>query len=363
MFDNPLHECNCKEFSMSLPNDPQTAHDECCHDAGLDRRQFLKASGAAAVVAASLPQVLSAKDKKAKATPESHVQALYKALTPEQRSKVCFDWEHQHGQRGLLRTRVENNWHITDQAINSKFFTDEQRDIIRSIFTGLYSPEWVPRIDKQLKDDSGGYGRNQNIAIFGKPGSKKFEFVMTGRHLTIRCDGNSADHVAFAGPIFYGHAAGGGTEKKDHPGNVFWPQAIQANKVYAMLDGKQRKKALLRRAPREQAVAFRGKEKKIPGIAVKDLSEDQKAEVQKTLGTLIAMYRNADQQEALKCLKVQGGLDACSMAFYQSGDIGDDGVWDNWRLEGPSFVWHFRGAPHVHVWVNLADSASVKLNA
>ena len=39
-------------------------------------------------------------------------------------------------------------------------------------------------------------------------------------------------------------------------------------------------------------------------------------------------------------------------------DIGDDRVWDNWRLEGPSFVWHFRGSPHVHVWVNVADSAS-----
>ena len=43
--------------------------------------------------------------------------------------------------------------------------------------------------------------------------------------------------------------------------------------------------------------------------------------------------------------------------------MGDDGVWDNWRIEGPSFVWHYRGAPHVHVWVNVADDPSVKLNA
>jgi hypothetical protein len=26
-------------------------------------------------------------------------------------------------------------------------------------------------------------------------------------------------------------------------------------------------------------------------------------------------------------------------------------------------VWHYRGAPHVHVWVNVADHPSVKLNA
>ena len=31
----------------------------------------------------------------------------------------------------------------------------------------------------------------------------------------------------------------------------------------------------------------------------------------------------------------------------------DDGVWDVWQLESPTMVWHFRGAPHVHVWVNI----------
>lgn len=47
--------------------------------------------------------------------------------------------------------------------------------------------------------------------------------MLTGRHMTVRCDGNSAEHVAFGGPIFYGHAASGFNEKPDHPGNVFWP--------------------------------------------------------------------------------------------------------------------------------------------
>ena len=42
--------------------------------------------------------------------------------------------------------------------------------------------------------------------------------------------------------------------------------------------------------------------------------------------------------------------------------MGDDQVWDCWRLEGPSFVWYFRGTPHVHVWVNVADDPSVPTN-
>ena len=36
---------------------------------------------------------------------------------------------------------------------------------------------------------------------------------------------------------------------------------------------------------------------------------------------------------------------------------------DNWRLEGPAFVWYFRGNPHVHVWVHVADDPSVKVNS
>ena len=78
------------------------------------------------------------------------------------------------------------------------------------------------------------------------------------------------------------------------------------------------------------------------------------------LAVLLEPYRKDDQDEALECLKKQGGLDKCSLAFYKEGDIGDDGEWDNWRLEGPSFVWYFRGEPHVHVWVNVADDPSVE---
>jgi hypothetical protein len=102
---------------------------------------------------------------------------------------------------------------------------------------------------------------------------------------------------------------------------------------------------------------------KFPGIPVHEFADEQKKELQKVLMALVEPYRKEDQEEALECLQKQGGLDKCSLAFYKEGDIGNDGEWDCWRLEGPSFVWYFRGYPHVHVWVNVADDASVKLNA
>jgi hypothetical protein len=181
--------------------------------------------------------------------------------------------------------------------------------------------------------------------------------------MTIRADGNTTEHVAFGGPIFYGHAASGFNEKVHHPGNVFWHQAVMANKVFQLLDPDQQKKALKEDRPHESEVDFRRGKSAFTGVAVAGLAEEQKKELQKVLQALIEPYRKEDQDEALECLHKQGGLDQCHLTFYKEGDIGDDGEWDNWRLEGPAFVWYFRGEPHVHVWVNIADDPSVPLNA
>jgi hypothetical protein len=345
----------------------------CCDDLGStaqNRRDFLKRTSvsvlASGVALASAPALLHAAEPTTAptASAESLVKLLYEALTPGQREKICFAWDHQDPERGLLRTRVANNWDITDHYVNDEFYTGDQRTLIRDIFENLYNPEWHAHIDQQLSDDSGGFGEQNSIAIFGQPGSDKFEFVMTGRHMTVRCDGNTTEHVAFGGPIFYGHAGEGFDEEANHPGNVFWPQAIEANKLYHALSGKQQQLALVKRGlPREERVAFQGTSGRFQGIPLSELTSDQKERVQEVLQKLVEPYRQSDRDEVVAALKKQGGLDACHLAFYEQNDIGRDKVWDNWRLEGPSFVWHFRGSPHVHVWVNVADSPDVKLNS
>ncbi len=335
---------------------------DCESSADYTRRQFLKTTGAAALAVGATPLLGRAADIPAGSTPETVSKLLYESLSPKQREVVCFEWDYMDPKRGLLRTRIANNWNITEPNIAGDFYTKDQQAMIKHIFEGIIQPDWHERIYKQLEDDAGGYGEEQSLALFGKPG-EDFEFVMTGRHMTIRCDGNSTEHVAFGGPIFYGHAARGFNEKPDHPGNVFWPQALAANKVYEMLDGKQREKALVNKLPREQDAGFHGAEGKFPGIPVSELASDQHSLVQEVLHKLIEPYRTVDREEVQKCLKAQGGLEKCSLAFYSDGDIGGDKVWDCWRLEGPSFVWYFRGTPHVHVWVNVADDPSVKLNA
>ncbi|HEX3872040.1 MAG TPA: DUF3500 domain-containing protein [Pirellulales bacterium] len=349
---------------MSKPIIPCPDCDSSDH---VTRRQFVKTACAAGLAATSLPTWARAADKPLSAgdveQPESIVKVLFESMSPKQKETVCFDWDYKHPQMGLLRTRVANNWHVTKPQINSDFYTKDQKKMIREIFEGVIQPEWHARIDQQLDDDAGGFGEDQNVAIFGNPGDGKFELVMTGRHMTLRCDGNSSDHVAFGGPIFYGHAAQGFDEDADHKGNVFWHQAVEANKLFSMMDTKQQQMAMVDRSPKEQNVDFQGAKGRFPGIPASEMSSDQRSELQRVLQVLIDPYRQSDRDEVVKCVKAQGGLDKCSLAFYKDKDIGNDRVWDNWRLEGPSFVWYFRGNPHVHCWVNIADDASVKTNA
>ena len=210
-----------------------------------DRREFLKLVGGFAV-SAGMP-LLPKRSVAAEPVkpPETLVKLLYDTFSPVQREQVCFGWDHVDEKRGLLRTRIENNWKITRPSINSEFYTAEQQDLIRQIFLGMTHPDWHKRFDEQLLDDVGGFGNGQSIAIFGQPGTNQFEFVLASRHMTLRCDGNSAGHVAFGGPILSTPTGGRAYEKPTHPSNVFWPQAIAANALYEMFDGKQRSQAAL----------------------------------------------------------------------------------------------------------------------
>jgi hypothetical protein len=334
---------------------------------GLDRRGFLSSLTAVAATGAFGGNPLfGSRAPTPKSTAETAVKALYDTLTAGQKKTICFGWDHMDAERGLLRTHVSNFWAITKPFLTDTFYTKDQQALLFDIFKGVFNPDWHERFLKQLKDDHDGkpWGAGLSCAIFGKPGTDQFEFVMTGRHMTIRADGNSTAHVALGGPIFHGHAPSGYNEKVHHPDNIFWHQAVQANKVYTILSGKQQELALVEmRSKKEYAVAFQGSAGKLTGLPCSELSKDQKDGVQKVLMSLIEPYRKEDQEEVLACLKKQGGLEKCTLTFYKDGDIGKDGEWDNWRLEGPAFVWYFRGEPHVHIWINVSDDPSVPLNA
>ena len=284
----------------------------------------------------------------AQSKPETLVKSFYDSLSTTQKKVMLFDWEH------LKKGYVDNNWNIVDEDDYSigKFYSSQQQKLIHSIFKSSLSEQGFKRYSKQIQDDSDGFA-NFTCGLFGAPG-KEFEFVLTGRHLTLRADGNLTDKAAFGGPIFYGHATRF-TEKADHKGNVWWHQAVLANAVYSSLDRGQKKKALLEKAPADnrKVINLKGKSGKFAGLAIKNMNESQKKLVQRTIDSLFISFKKPDVDEALKFIKEYGGMDALYISFYEQRDLGDDKIWDRWMIEGPGFVWYFRGSPHVHSWVNI----------
>ena len=315
------------------------------------RRHFLRTTAASAAALASGSAFAAPGTDSPKS--ETLVKTLYKSFTEEQSKALVFPFDHK------LRTKVDNNWHITpkEKAIG-KFLDDDQQQMVKEIFMNLHSDEYRDEVMKQVMHDNGrvGFG-GSNIAIFGEPDSGKFELVLTSRHVTRRCDGDSVAGKAFGGPIFYGHAAGSFNEGPDHEGNVYWFQAKRANEVFQMLDGKQREQALLGTPRKERGnstVELKGADGDLEGIAVADMTADQKDGVRKVLADLLMPFRKEDVDESMKLIE-KAGFDKLSMAFFKNHDIGDDGVWDTWQVEGPNMIWLFRGKPHVHTWVHISD--------
>ncbi|PAY16240.1 hypothetical protein CKO51_27675 [Rhodopirellula sp. SM50] len=306
------------------------------------RRDFVKLGGAVAagVASAGLFDPRFAHAATSQTSAETVVAELYASLSDKQKKAIWRPFDHQ------ARRRINPNWHVTDVVIGDDLFSKKQRTLIDQIVRNITSKDGYDRLIQQMDEDDGGM-ENYSVAIFGEPGTDQFQFEMTGRHLTMRADGNRVDKAAFGGPIVYGHG------EENPSDNLFFYQTQKTNEVFQALDADQAEAALLKKAPRETAVQLQGAGGQFPGLAVSKLASDQKELVESTLKVLLAPYREEDVDEVMAILKSSGGLDQLHMAFYQEEDLDDDKVWDIWRVEGPSLVWHFRGAPHVHAYINI----------
>jgi len=340
-------------------NDPRMKELVCSFCAPVSRRDFMKTVSAGAI-AASVPilgpaaAAAARKDAGPTATDsaETAVARFYKTITPQQRKLICFPFDDP------LRKKVANNWAIVKPKISD--FKPEQQALCQEIMKNLCSEEGYEKFMKQMDDDDGGL-ENYHVAVFGEPGTDKpFEWVLTGRHDTLRADGNSVEGVAFGGPIFYGHAADGHfNEDAKHTNNVWWYQGEQANKIFQTLDEKQKAQALTAKGEPDEAASIKLKGSNLTktGLSIGELDGQQKAMVTQLVEMMLRPFRSCDAAEVRSCLESSGGVDKLRLTFAKEGDIGNDGVWDIWKLEGPAFSWLFRGSPHVHTWLNVASRA------
>jgi len=312
----------------------------------LNRRSFIRTAGTGAAAGLALPALTNLDHLRAAMVDSnsaaSAVQQFYASLTDRQLLTLCFRYGH------ARQRRVHANWNITEPVIGDDFYSNDQRELIDQILKSITSEDGYERLTRQMEDDIGGIDEF-SVAIFGDPDAGRFQWELTGRHLTLRADGAYRDKAAFGGPIIYGHG------EEDPADNMYHPQTQQVNELFRALDPAQMQRALVAQAPQETAVQVQGKSGEFTGLSVSDMSTDQKQLMEETLKSLLSPFRAEDVEEAVTTMKAGGGLDSLRMSFYEEGDIDNDRVWDMWRIEGPTFVWHFRGFPHVHAIINIGE--------
>jgi len=314
----------------------------------LDRRSFLRAAGVGAAALALSRVPAFAQDAKPAAasnkTAEEMIKELHAGLSDDQKAKVVAKFEDparmQFFNKAIGKTIGES-------------YTKPQQELVERILRSLTSDEdgWR-QITRGGTWDASKAFVNCGANIFGDPSNGKYTWVFSGHHLTIRCDGNSEDGAALAGPLYYGHSPNGYSKN-----NVFFYQTKEALAVFDALTEGQRKQAVVLGTPNEglPSVKFRAAGEAKPGIPGSDLTAEQKGLVEKVMRSVLSPHRKEDAEEVMQVVKAQGGLEKLSLAFYkEKEEIDAKEPWHFWRLEGPGFVWNYRVLPHVHTFVNIS---------
>ncbi len=276
----------------------------------LTRRDFIKTTLAGFAAASSASVAFGAAQTASDGTPDAESLAVRLAggLSAAQRRAVVLPYDDPR------RLVVAPNWRINDQRID-KLFNGRQQAMIRSIFLRLHGPAYAQAALDQVERDNGNGGLGScSVALFGSPRTPdRFEFVLTGRHVTRRC---GAEAGAWAGPVFLGG-----------PQSPFAAAADRAGQLFGTLG----------------AVRARSQDGS-------SLSAGEMGIVRDALAQMLQPLRAQDVQNTLK------RFDACRADDNRLTVI-DGTMRPGWLIQGPRMTWDLSIRPHAHTWLHIREEA------
>jgi len=329
---------------------------DCISPPNIGRRDFIRvvSASAAALTIGGLTPLQKARAARAEkqAEAENLVFELFKLMDGDQKKKLVLPWDA--GAKGGLPARLATANGPVGKSVIGLEYDKKQVEILDKIFRSICNgEEGYKRLSRNGKFDNSGAFENAGALIYGEPvEGKKFSLVFCSHHLTVRCDGNSEEATAFGGPLYYGH-----TPKGFATTNVFNYQAKAVGAVFESLTEEQRKTTLLEGRKWMDGVAsvkLPAKDVKPAGLKFADMTKEQKELTEKAMKELVSPYRKEDGDEVMEIVKLNGGMEKISLAFYKDEHTSKEG-WSFWRLEGPGFVWSFRALEHIHTWVNISS--------
>jgi hypothetical protein len=250
----------------------------------LSRRDFVKTVGTAALAATVPPSAHHAsRPRQGRVRParRGRRRPLLPSLRDDQRRRICFPFDHPK------RSQVQNNWAVVEPTIGD--MTSEQQALCAEVFQNLCSEDGRERFSKQMQDDYGGF-ENYHVAVFGEPGpASRLEWVLTGRHLTLRADGRERRRHGLRRPDLLR-----ARRRRPHPrgpGTRTTSGGIRASRQPDFRHPRRRPAhAGLISQARADAARSAGSGRRLgdPGLAVGELDPQQKRMVQQLLKDLTA---------------------------------------------------------------------------
>ena len=271
---------------------------------------------------------------------------LFDALRPEDRAEACVGYAHplrQYHNRGV---DTGGRWGIR--------LTGEARQLLVDLVHAGLSELGRRRIPEQWFFQLPGVNVCR-LLICGNPHQPPYQVLVTGPHLNLRLGGRNREGVAFGGPQVYGDQRGNG--EPGLPGNVYRQQLEAGQRLVAGLTPATRSAVRQPRAPVQTGIELQGAAGRFHGVPVGDLDRASRDRAEVAVTRILETYRDEDVAYAWECLRANGGIEALHLADYdqdhQHGRNVAGGPSQIFRLEGPAAVFHYRGEPHLHAFLNV----------
>ena len=275
---------------------------------------------------------------------------VFDRLPDSAKAQACVAYDHP------LRQCHNRGLGIGGLNVNASSLDWQTRCALTDLMHAGLSDAGRGRIPKQ--DATNWIGVNlMRLLVCGDPRTGPYQILLSGVHLNLRLGGASPDGVAFGGPQVYGDQHG--NERAGLPNNVYRYQLLAAHRLIAALTPAERAAVRQPFAPAQVNIGLQGATGRFEGVPVAEFAAPKRALAREVVAGILDTYAENDAAHAWQCLERNGGIDALRFADYDR-DFGGasrsagESPSQIFRFEGPAAVFHFRGEPHVHAFLNVA---------
>jgi hypothetical protein len=235
----------------------------------------------------------------------------------------------------------------------------EQRRILTDLLYAGLSEAGRQRVPNEYYSKWPGV-HSMHVLLCGDPRSLPYQLILTGAHLNLRIGGTSREGAAFGGPLVYGDQRGDAVPGL--PGNLYRFQFEIAQRLFRSLRPEEQRLVRNKTSPIQTDIQVQGRDGSFSGLEIARLKNESRAIARELVDAMLSTYPAADVAYAWECLEHNGGFERLFLSYYEDSAIDGSNELQSFRLEGPAAVLYFRGAPHVHAFINITMNGDAPLS-